>query len=145
MCKMYFCETWHSEFSGSREKFFLVLLTDDLLHPGAYLPLSNGSWWYIFFKKRCPGKEPVHLPSISFGWAPRTRIACSRLSDSGEEAKAKGPRKVGGAGKKGKRKGERACDHFFCDPLPPTFGTLKIIRFWLWAQLLEVWLALTSV
>ena len=39
-------------------------------------------------------------------------VACSRLSDSGEEAKEKGTRKVGGAergGKKekGKRKGER--------------------------------------
>ena len=32
-------------------------------------------------------------------------VACSRLSDSGEDAKEKGTRKVGGAGK---RKGERA-------------------------------------
>ena len=29
------------------------------------------------------------------------------------------------------RKGERACNHFFYDPLPPTFGTFEIKRFWL--------------
>ena len=33
-----------------------------------------------------------------------SKIACSRLSDCGEDAKVKGMRKVGGAGKKGKRK-----------------------------------------
>ena len=37
--------------------------------------------------------------------------------------------KRGRGGKKGKRKGERACNHFFYDPLPPTFGTFEIIRF----------------
>ena len=46
----------------------------------------------------------------------------------GEDAKEKGTRKVGGA-KKRKRKGERACNHLFYDPLPPTFGTFEIIRF----------------
>ena len=40
-----------------------------------------------------------------------------------------GMRKVGGA-KKRKRKGERACDHFFYDPIPPAFGTFEIIRSW---------------
>ena len=55
-------------------------------------------------------------------------LACSRLSDSGEDEKVKCTRKVGGA-KKRKRKGERACDRFFYDPLPPTFGTFEIIRF----------------
>ena len=29
-----------------------------------------------------------------------------------------------------KRKEERACNHFFYDALPPTFGTFEIIRFW---------------
>ena len=33
-------------------------------------------------------------------------IACSRLSDRGEDAKVKGTRKVGGAEKSGKRKGQ---------------------------------------
>ena len=56
-----------------------------------------------------------------------TFITCSTLSDSDEGAKVKGARKGG----KGKRKGERACDHFLYDPLPPTFGTFEIIRFWL--------------
>ena len=37
-------------------------------------------------------------------------------------------RKIGGAGKT-KKKGERACNHFFYHPLPPTFGTFEIIRF----------------
>ena len=32
-------------------------------------------------------------------------------------------------GEKGKRKGERACNHLFYDPLPHTFGTFEIIRF----------------
>ena len=36
-----------------------------------------------------------------------TGVACSRLSDSGEDSKVKGTRKVGGE-KKRKRKGERA-------------------------------------
>ena len=27
---------------------------------------------------------------------------------------------------KGKRKGERACNHFFHDPLPPTFGMFEM-------------------
>ena len=57
-------------------------------------------------------------------------LTCSRLSDSGEDAKEKGTRKVGGAGKR-KRKGERPCNHNFYDPLPPTFRTFEIIRFWL--------------
>ena len=35
------------------------------------------------------------------------RIACSRLSDSGEDTKVKGMRKVGGAGK---RKGSRSLE-----------------------------------
>ena len=56
------------------------------------------------------------------------KLACFRLSGSGEDAKVKGTRKVGGA-KKSKRKGERACKHFFYDTLPPTFGTFEIIRF----------------
>ena len=46
----------------------------------------------------------------------------------GEDAKEKGTRKVVRAGKK-KRKGERACNHFFYDPLPSTFGMFEIIRF----------------
>ena len=54
--------------------------------------------------------------------------AFSRLSDSGEDAKVKGTRKVGGVIKR-KRKVERACNHFFYDPLPSTFGTFEIIRF----------------
>ena len=41
-------------------------------------------------------------------------VACSRLSHSAKDAKVKGTRKVGGA-KKGKRKGERASNHFFKD------------------------------
>ena len=56
-------------------------------------------------------------------------LACSRLSDSGEDAKEKGTRKVGGAGKKKKEGRERACNHLFYDPLPPTFGTFEMIRF----------------
>ena len=60
-----------------------------------------------------------------------TFITCSRLSDSDEGAKVKGARKVGRAGKREKGKGERACNHFLYDPLPPTFGTFEIIRFWL--------------
>ena len=55
-------------------------------------------------------------------------LACSRLSDSGQDVKEKATRKVGGAGK---RKGERACNLLFYNPLPPTFGTFEIIRFWL--------------
>ena len=55
-------------------------------------------------------------------------VSCSRLSDSGEDAKEKGTRKVGGAEKR-KGKGERACNHLFYDPLPPTFGKFEIIRF----------------
>ena len=55
-------------------------------------------------------------------------LACSRLSDRGEDAKVKGKGKVDGA-KKRKRKRERACNHFFYDALPPTFGTFEIIRF----------------
>ena len=35
-------------------------------------------------------------------------LACSRLSDSGEDGKVKGARKVGGAGGGGKRKKEAA-------------------------------------
>ena len=46
----------------------------------------------------------------------------------GEDAKEKDTRKVGGAGKR-KRKGERACNHFFYNPLPPTLGKFEIIRF----------------
>ena len=59
---------------------------------------------------------------------PRFGIACSRLSDSGEDAKEKTREKLAGR-EKGKRKGERACNNFFYDPLPPTFGTFEIIRF----------------
>ena len=55
------------------------------------------------------------------------QLACSRLSDSGEDVKVKGMQKVGGAGKREKE--GRACNHFFYDPLPPTFGTFDIIRF----------------
>ena len=55
-------------------------------------------------------------------------LACSRLSDREEDAKVKGTQKAGGAKKK-KRKGERACNHFFYDPLPPIFGTFEIIKF----------------
>ena len=40
-------------------------------------------------------------------------LACSRLSDSGEDAKVKGTRKVGGAGKKGGKKEKEAAS-----PLP---------------------------
>ena len=46
----------------------------------------------------------------------------------GEDVKEKGTRKVGGAGKR-ERKRERACNHFFYNPLPPTFGTFEIVRF----------------
>ena len=59
-------------------------------------------------------------------------VAYSRLSHSGEDAKVKGTRKVGGA-KKRKKKGERACDHY--EPLPPTFGTFEIIRSWNLSQI----------
>ena len=55
------------------------------------------------------------------------QVACSRLSDSGEDVKVKGIQKVGEAGKREKE--ERACNHFFYDPLPPTFGTFEIIGF----------------
>ena len=41
-----------------------------------------------------------------------SRLACSRLSDSGEEAKEKVREKLAGR-KKGKRKGERASTHLF--------------------------------
>ena len=58
-----------------------------------------------------------------------TEVACSRLSDSGEDAKEKRTRKVGGAGKRKKERRERACNHFFYDPLPSTFGTFEMIRF----------------
>ena len=54
-------------------------------------------------------------------------LACSRLSDSGEDVKVKGMQKVGGAGKREKE--GRACNNFFYHPLPPTFGTFEIIRF----------------
>ena len=54
-------------------------------------------------------------------------LACSRLSDSGEDVKVKGTQKVGRAGKREKE--GRACNHFFYHPLPPTFGTFEIIRF----------------
>ena len=55
------------------------------------------------------------------------QLAFSRLSDSGEDVKVKGMQKVGWAGKREKE--GRACNHFFYDPLPPTFGTFEIIRF----------------
>ena len=54
-------------------------------------------------------------------------LACSRLLDSGGNAKEKGTRKVGEAGKK-KKKGEKACNHFFRELLPPTFGPFEIIK-----------------
>ena len=54
-------------------------------------------------------------------------LACSRLSDSGEDVKVKGTQKVGRAEKREKE--GRACNHFFYHPLPPTFGTFEIIRF----------------
>ena len=66
--------------------------------------------------------------SAKFLSADTKSVACSRLSDSGEDAKVKGTRKVSGE-KKRKRKGDRACNHFFYEPLPPTFGTLEIISF----------------
>ena len=53
------------------------------------------------------------------------QLAFSRLSDSGEDVKVKGMQKVGWAGKR-EQEG-RACNHFFYDPLPPTFGTFEII------------------
>ena len=57
-------------------------------------------------------------------------VACFRLPDSGEDAKEKGTRKVGGAGKRKKEGRESlSCNNFFYDPLPPTFGTFEIIRF----------------
>ena len=46
----------------------------------------------------------------------------------GKTQKKKAREKLAGR-KKGKRKGERACNHLFYDPLPPTFGTFEIIRF----------------
>ena len=55
-------------------------------------------------------------------------LACSRLLDSGEDEKEKGTQKVGGVGKRrGKRKGNRASNHFFHNPLLPTFGMFEII------------------
>ena len=33
---------------------------------------------------------------------------------------------------KGKRKGKRACNHLFYDPLPPNFGAFEVSRFQLW-------------
>ena len=56
-------------------------------------------------------------------------LACSRLSDSGEDAKEKGTRKVGGVVKRKKEGRESLLNHLFYDPLPPTFGTFEIIRF----------------
>ena len=55
-------------------------------------------------------------------------LACSRLSDIGKTRKEKVREKLAGR-EKGKRKGERACNHLFYDPLPPTFSTFEIIRF----------------
>ena len=55
-------------------------------------------------------------------------LACSRLSDSGKTRKKKVREKLAGWEKR-KRKGERACNHLFYDPLPPTFGTFEMIRF----------------
>ena len=46
----------------------------------------------------------------------------------GKTQKKKAREKLAGQ-KKGKRKGERACNHLFYDPLTPTFGTFEIIRF----------------
>ena len=43
----------------------------------------------------------------------RSRVASSRLSDSGEDAKVKGMRKVGGVGKRKKEKGKRKGDFMF--------------------------------
>ena len=50
-------------------------------------------------------------------------VACSRLSDSAEDAKVKGVLKGGARREKGKRKEERAHNHFFYDPLTAA-------RFW---------------
>ena len=53
-------------------------------------------------------------------------LACSRLSDSGEDAKEKGMRKVGGAGKRKKEKGREfpaflfPCLRFLNSPDPTT-------------------------
>ena len=60
-------------------------------------------------------------------WILACVVACSRLSDSGEDVKVKGTQKVGRAGKREKE--GRAFNHFFYHPLPPTFGTFEIIRF----------------
>ena len=46
----------------------------------------------------------------------------------GKTRKKRAREKLAGR-EKGKRKGERACNNFFYNPLPPTFGTFEIIRF----------------
>ena len=46
-----------------------------------------------------------------------------------EKTRKKKARKKLAGREKGKRKGGRACNHLFYDPLPPTFGTFEIIRF----------------
>ena len=65
----------------------------------------------------------IYLASVS---SLGIQLACSRLSDSGEDAKEKSMRKVGRAGKR--KRGETACSYFFYNSLPPTFGTFEIIR-----------------
>ena len=49
----------------------------------------------------------------------------------GKTRKKKAREKLAGRekGKGRKREKERSCNHFFYDPLPPTFGTFEIIRF----------------
>ena len=46
----------------------------------------------------------------------------------GKTRKKKAREKLAGR-EKGKRKGERARNQLFYDPLPPTIGTFEIIRF----------------
>ena len=61
--------------------------------------------------------------------------SCSMPLNNGENAEEWGRQeseryaKRGAGREKEKRKGERACNHFFYDPLPPTFGAFEIIRF----------------
>ena len=57
---------------------------------------------------------PSNLGTLDPRHRTLTTLACSRLSDSGEDAKVKGTRKVGGAGKKGKKEGK-------APPLPSLF------------------------
>ena len=58
-------------------------------------------------------------------------LACSRLSDSGEDAKVKGTRKVGGAGKRKKEKGKKSFLPFYfrvCAFSLGSWNRLRLVR-----------------